>query len=110
MESEVEKKEGRGADLGMIASGSKKENTTRGLVGGKQVSNEERREPERKEGREADRMDSWFERQETMMAATWIVMVAFTEFLKELASNCGKRNECARPKENEWIVCLVALS
>ena len=33
MESEVKKKEGRGADLGMIASGSKKESATMGLVG-----------------------------------------------------------------------------
>ena len=62
MESEVEKKEGRGADLGMIASGSKKENTTMGLVGGKQVLNEERKEPKRKEGREADQMDLRFKR------------------------------------------------
>ena len=43
MESEVEKKEGRGADLGMIASGSKKGNATMGLIGREQVLNEERR-------------------------------------------------------------------
>jgi len=54
MESEVKKKEGRGADLGMIASGSKKESATMGWVGYEQVSNHERREPERKEGRGAD--------------------------------------------------------
>ena len=47
MESEVELKGGRGANQGMIASGSKKGNTTMGLVGGKQVSKEER-VPERK--------------------------------------------------------------
>ena len=33
MESEVEKKEGVGADIGMIASGSKKGNATMGLIG-----------------------------------------------------------------------------
>ena len=56
MESEVEKKEGRGADLGMIASGSKKGNATMGLVGGKQESNKER-EPERKgEGERIERI------------------------------------------------------
>ena len=38
MESEVEKKEGRGVDLGMIASGSKNESATMGLVGDEQVS------------------------------------------------------------------------
>ena len=54
----------------MIASGSKKEKSTMGLVGDKQVSNYERREPERKEGSGADQTDSRFERQETMMAAT----------------------------------------
>ena len=99
MESEVEKKEGKGVDLGMITSGSKKGNTTMGLVGGKQVSKYERREPKRKEGRGADRTDLRFERQETMMAATWIAMVAFIEFLKALAFNVGKRNERARPKD-----------
>ena len=35
MESEVEKEEGRGSDLGMVASVLKKGNTTIGLVGGK---------------------------------------------------------------------------
>ena len=50
----VEKKEGRGADLGMTTSGWKKGNTTVGLVGDKQVSNEERRKPKRKEERVAD--------------------------------------------------------
>jgi len=34
-----------------------------------------------------------------MMATTWIAMVAFIGFLKALASNGGKRNERARPKE-----------
>ena len=62
MEREVEKKEGRGADLGMITSGPEKESATMGLVGDEQVSNYERREPERKEGRGADRTDSRFER------------------------------------------------
>ena len=38
MDSEVEKEEGRGADLGMITSGSKNKNTTTGLDCGKQVS------------------------------------------------------------------------
>ena len=52
-----------------------------------------------------DRTDSRFERRETMMAATWIVMVAFIEFLRALASTCGKRNERARPKE-EQVDCL----
>ena len=105
METEVEKKEGRGADLGMIALGSKKENATMRLVGDEQVSNYERREPERKEGRGADRTDSRFERRETMMAATWIAMVAFTEFLNASASHYGKRNERVRPKK-EQVDCV----
>ena len=40
-----------------------------------------------------------------MMAATWMAMVVFIEFLKALASKCGKRNQRARPKE-ERVNCL----
>jgi hypothetical protein len=39
--------------------------------------------------------------QETMMAYTWISMVAFIVFLKTLVSNCGKTNERARPKDEQ---------
>ena len=48
MENEVKKKEGRVADLEMIASGPKKGNVAVGLVGGKQVSNCERRRTQQK--------------------------------------------------------------
>ena len=72
-----------------------------GLVGNKQVSNYERRETERKEGWGSDRTDSRFKRQETMMAETWMAMLAFIEFLKALPSKCEKRNERARPKEEQ---------
>ena len=54
MESEVELKEGRGADKRMIASGTKKGNGTMEImVGVKQKSNVDS-ELERKEGRGAD--------------------------------------------------------
>ena len=102
MDSEVKKKEGKGADLGMIVSGSKEGNVIMGSVGGKQVSNEERREPERKKGKGADRMDSWFKGQETIMAVTWITIVALIELLKILALSCRKRNERVRPDEERW--------
>ena len=53
MESEVELKGGRGADLRINASGSKKGNGTMELVGVKLKSNKER-EAERNEARGAD--------------------------------------------------------
>ena len=98
MESEVGLNRGRGADLKMVASRTKKGNGTMELVGFKVKLNEERK-PERNKTRGADRTDLRFKSQDTMMAATWIAMVAFIEFLKALALNCGTRNECERPKE-----------
>jgi hypothetical protein len=53
MESEVELKGGRGADQGMIASGTKRGNGTIEMAGVKQKSNMES-ELERNEGRGAD--------------------------------------------------------
>jgi hypothetical protein len=97
MESEVELKEGRGADQPMIASGTKKGNATMELIGVKQKTNKDR-ELERKEARGADRTDSLFGTQETMMA-TWITLVAFITFLMALASNGRKKIERARPKD-----------
>ena len=56
MKSDVELKRGRGADQKVIASGTKKRNGTMELLGVKLKLNKER-EPERKEGREADGTD-----------------------------------------------------
>jgi hypothetical protein len=100
MESEVKLKGGRGADQRMITFGTKKGNgTIEIMVGVKHKSNMAESELERKEGRGADRTDSRSGTQETMMAHTWIAMVTFTVFLKALASNCGNKNERARPQD-----------
>ena len=53
MESDVKMKGGKGADVRMFASGTKKGNWTMELVGVKLKLNEER-EPEEKEGRGED--------------------------------------------------------
>ena len=84
MESEVELKGGRGADLRMIASWTKKGNGTMELVGVKVKSNKERK-PERKEARGADRTDSRRGTRETMMATMLMVIVAFIGLLEALA-------------------------
>jgi hypothetical protein len=98
MESEVKLKEGREADQAMFASGTKKGTAAMELVGIKQKS-KMKSELERKEARGADRTDSRFGTRETMMAATWIALVAFIAFLMALASNDGKKIERARPKD-----------
>jgi hypothetical protein len=82
----------------MLAPGTKKGNTTMELVGVKQKSNM-KSELERKESRGADRTDSWFGTQETMMASTWISIVAFNIFLKALSLNGGKKIERTGPKD-----------
>ena len=69
----------------MIASGSKKGNSTMGLIGDKQVLNKEQRAPEGKEGGGAHQTDSRIKRREMMMAATWIAMAALIECLKAFA-------------------------
>ena len=40
-----------------------------------------------------DQINAGFQRQEKIMAVTWIMMVAFIIFLKVLTLNGGKKNE-----------------
>ena len=122
MESEVELKGGRGADQRMIASRTKKGNGTMELAGVKLKSNKER-EAERNEARGADRTDLRRGTREMMLAATWMVVMAFVAFLKVLALNGGKKNERATPKDERggclscranfkfetWILNVVAV-
>ena len=99
MESEVKLKRGRGADLRMIASSTKKGNGTMELVSVKLKSYKERK-PERKEARGADQTNSRRGMPEIMIAVALIAIVTFIAFLKVLVSNGGQDNEPVRPKDN----------
>ena len=107
MGSKVKLKGGRGVNQVMIASVSKKGNATKGSVGYKQASNDER-EPKRKDGMGADQTYSRRGTGEMMMAATWMVIMAIMTFivlLEALSPSNRKKNERAIPK-NEQGDCL----
>ena len=91
----------RGADLRMIASGTKKANGTMEMIGIKVKSNEER-ELEREEVTRADQTHFQYGTQETMMATMLMAIMTFIGFLKALTLNGRKKNECGRPKDEQW--------